>query len=865
MDFSTVFQHHEKPKKAPFRLAFVNESERLIYVIAEIVHEDFCNTELFLRNNATDIKLTTTTDRLTTDQLPFISLRTMKPDKEYILNNEMTIYRLVVLLSSALLLQVACGCSKKSKVDAVQQPADLVYPFLDTAHSRWFFFSSACRPFGMVNLSPDTQIDGDWGTGYLYPTDTVKGFSHLHAWQLAALSVMPVGYGNNAASVKDDCYSSFSHQTEKAKPGYHQLMLDRYNIKAELTSTTRAGFHRYTYPTEQGSFLVRLGGLLGTSQISDGKIMQVSNRKFTGYVVNAPNMRRPKECPVFFVIEFSEPVSGIDGWIGNESFSNIAELSGENAGVLFSFDHLTGKELLVKVGISYTDTNGAEQNLKRELDHWDFDRVVTESENEWNAMLSRIEIKGGTKEEQSRFYTDLWHALQGRRIISDADGAYSDFTGPDRMVKHLPVDEEGEPRFNHYNSDSFWGAQWTLNTLWALAYPDITSQFCNSFLQYYQDGGLIPRGPSGGNYTYVMTGASTTPFYVNAYMKGIRNFDIDLAYEGLKKNHLPGGMMSKAGYEHETTVGGGLEYYISNGYVPNPIPVESKGMHMDGAGMTLEYAYQDWCLAQLAEALGESRDHLIFLKRSEYWKNLFDRTTGWIRPRDAQGNWLTPFDPFAYENGFVESNASQATWFVPHDPVGLAEQMGGKERMANQLDSLFRIADKLNFTSGNSHEQELHPEYQRIPVNYGNQPSIQAASIFSYIGRPDLSQYWTKRVSERIFSGVNPDTGYNGDEDQGMMGSLAVLMKIGLFELDGGCSPEPSYALTAPAFDEVIIHLDPKYYPGKEFRIKVSNRGTDSPYIKKVVLNELPIDGFFIPHSTVVNGGELKLELSEQP
>jgi predicted alpha-1,2-mannosidase len=322
--------------------------------------------------------------------------------------------------------------------------------------------------------------------------------------------------------------------------------------------------------------------------------------------------------------------------------------------------------------------------------------------------------------------------------------------------------------------------------------------------------------------------------------------------------------MSKAGYEHNTNTGGGIEYYMKNGFVPYPIPEKSNGMHKDGAGMTLDYSYQDWCLAQLAQNLGKTGDYNYFMERSANWKNLFDPSTGWIRPKNVEGKWKEPFDPFEYENGFVEANGAQSTWYVPHDPAGLSELMGGKEKMAQRLDSMFSIAEKLGFTSGTSHAQELHKEYKRIPINYGNQPSTQTAAIFNSIGRPDLSQYWTTKVANTIFSGLSPEKGYNGDEDQGMMGSLAVLMKIGLFELDGGCSDTPRYSITAPAFDQVIIKLNPEYYPGKEFRIIAKNRKENNCYIKSATYNNQDINGVFIKHTDVVNGGELQLELTDK-
>ncbi|MDP3433743.1 MAG: glycoside hydrolase family 92 protein, partial [Bacteroidota bacterium] len=349
-------------------------------------------------------------------------------------------------------------------------------------------------------------------------------------------------------------------------------------------------------------------------------------------------------------------------------------------GVYLKFDTQKEKTILMKVGISYVSEEQAKLNIQEELPHWDFDRVANESSEEWNNYLSRIEIEGGTLQQQRRFYTDLWHALLGRRIISDANGKYCDMTGAEPRTGQIPLDEKGKPLFNHHNSDSFWGAQWTISTLWSLVYPQITSDFVNSMLMMYDDGGLIPRGPAGGNYTAVMTGASSTPFIVGAYMKGIRNFDAAKAYEGMKKNHLPGGMMGKAGYEHNTAIGGGIEYYIERGYVPYPL-LPKMGFHQEGAAQTLEYASQDWCLAQMAQSLGKQEDYDYFMKRSSNWKNLYDAQSGWIRPKDLEGKWKDPFDPYQYQNGFVEANAAQTTWFVPQDLKGLAELMGGKDKM----------------------------------------------------------------------------------------------------------------------------------------------------------------------------------------
>lgn len=761
--------------------------------------------------------------------------------------NKINAYLLTIALA------VLFGCTtQKTELTVAKEPVDLVYPILDTENSRWFFFSSACRPFGMVNLSPDTGINGAWGSGYRYQTDTIKGFSHIHAWQLSGVSVMPMSLSESQySSIYDDYYSPFSHEKEIIHPGYHQVFLERFKVKAELTSTKRVGFHRYTFNQSTKSVLFNLDGILGPSEMIDGNLQQLNEFELAGEVTNAPTFRRPKPFKVFFHVVFDQPIQSLKKAENQDKF----------------IVHLASQQELVqmKVAISYTSAENARLNMQTELPGWDFNATVADSRDEWNEHLGRIEITGGTEVQQRRFYTDLWHALQGRRTISDANGFYPDNTGDRFQVKQLPLDDQGKPKFDHFNSDSFWGAQWTINSLWSLVYPEITESFVNSLLQYYQDGGMVPRGPSGGNYTYVMTGASSTPFIVSAFQKGIKNYDIELAYEALKKNHLSGGIMAKAGYEHATSLGGGLDHYIANGYVPFPIPEGEFGSHQDGASLTLEYAYQDWTLAQMAKALGKTEDYEYFSNRSQNYRNIFDSSTNWIRPKNIDGKWLEPFDPYNYEHGFNESNGAQSTWFVPQDLLGLADLMGGSDSAVAKLNRQFAAAEKLGFTSGTAHAKERHPEYSRIPINYGNQPSIQTAFIFSHLGRPDLTQYWSRKVVNAVYEGIQTDRGYNGDEDQGLMGSLAVLMKIGMFQMTGGTEANPVYEITSPVFDEVKIKLSSKYYSGNTLVIKAPQNSSENVYVHSASFNGKPVHGFKIHHSEIVQGGEIMLEMSDKP
>ncbi|WP_216616624.1 GH92 family glycosyl hydrolase [Marinifilum caeruleilacunae] len=766
-----------------------------------------------------------------------------------------------LLLVISLVLMLFTNASGKKR------PVDLVYPLLDAANSRWFYFSSATRPFGMVNLSPDMGVDGAWDSGYRYNRDSIKCFSHIHAWQLSGVPVMPVS-GDFKGHLGAKVYGSkYSHKDEIVKPGYHSVSLNSYNIKAELTSSTRVGFHRYTYPKgEKRYILLDLGTTLGPCETKLGYAKQVGKTSIEGYALMKGTRRRPKDTYVYFVIEFDTAYKQFKAWHNKKLIDVNEEFKGSNGGVYVEFDNEQDETVLMKVAISYVSIEQAKLNLNKELIHWDFDKLVNDSQDEWNLWLSRIELEGGSEKEQARFYTDLWHALQGRRIISDINGKYCDMTGAAPRIGQIPLNKKGVPKFNHYNSDAFWGAQWTLNTLWHLVYPEVSEGFINSMLLMYDDGGLIPRGPSGGNYTYVMTGASTTPFIVSAYMKGIKEFDVHKAYKGMRKNAMAGGLMSKAGYEHNTSVGGGLQYYIDKGFVPYPNPHKNNGYHNEGAGQTLEYAYQDWCLAQLSNALEHFDDYKMFSKRSQNYKNVWDASSTWMRPRDVEGKWLENFNPIETHHGFVESTAAQSTWFVPHDLHGLFDLMGGAGKAAVKLNQQFLIADSHDFVCKSfKADRFVNTQRKNTYLNYGNQPSMQVGFIFNYTGRPWLTQYWTREVTERIFSDLDPQNGYNGDEDQGLMGALAVLHKIGLFEMNGGAGVNPRYEIGSPIFEKITIKLNNDYYPGNQFVIETKNNSSKNRYIQSALLNSKNHKQFWFYHKDLIKGGKLVLNMGDLP
>jgi predicted alpha-1,2-mannosidase len=677
---------------------------------------------------------------------------------------------------------------------------------------------------------------------------------------MAGIPVMPTSGEFRGHLGMEANKSSFSHEKEIVTPGYHQVYLEDHDILAEITSTVRTGFHRYTFPEGENNYILfDVGAFLAHGPIPTAKIFRVNDNEIAGYSLIGKTRRRPKDTYVYFVARFDRPFEKFGGWKDGELLKTDGT-HGKNTGGFVQFHTGSDDPVLVKVGISYTGIEQARLNMDTEIPHWDFERIRKESVDEWNEWLSRIAVEGGTEKQRIKFYTDLWHALLGRRIVSDVDGSYCDMTGEEPVIRKVRLDEEGKPLFNQHSSDSFWGTHWSLNILWPLAYPEIMDAFCNTFVEIYKHGGLIPRGPSGGNYTFVMIGDQAAPLFAAAWNKGIRNFDIEKAYEGLLKNTEVGGIRDRAGYEHwEPATGGGMQYYVERGYVPQNI--EGNGFHMEGAAMTMEYAYQDWCVAQLALSLGRNHDFERLMKRSQNYRNLWDDTVKLIRPRNIDGSWLEDFAPIGEGfnmPGFVESNAAIYTNFVPHDMPGLMELFGGKESYRDFLNESFEKASANNFIAA-------HAWHGHSWVDYENQPGTQMAHLFNYAGAPWLSQKWVREVKERTFGGITPYEGYNGDEDQGQMGALGVLMAMGLFSVDGGASLEPVYEITSPVFDRITIHLDPGYYPGKKFVITTKNNSAENMYIQSARLNGKQHSKVWFTHDEFRKGGKLKLELGPTP
>lgn len=758
--------------------------------------------------------------------------------------------------------QPAFGSLLFNEAGTKKNYVDLVNPFVDSHRSRWFFFSSACRPFGMVSLSPDTDTEHSWGSGYLYDSKQIRCFSHVHNWQMSGVAVMPT-VGEFKGHLGMNAYqSAFTHDGEIAKPGYHKVKLTDYDITAELTSTMRVGFHCYTFPKSDASYILfDTGAFLAHGPTAYSEVWKVSDKEIAGWEMMERTGRRPKDTPVYFYAQLSKPMDKVVSWREGriESNSNPERISGKNAGMAVRFKTEKDEKVMLKVAISYVSVEQACKNMLTELSGWDFEQVKQSSFSEWNDWLGRIEVEGGSREQQIKLYTDLWHALLGRHVVSDADGHYMDMTSDFPRIRQIPLGEDGKPLYNHHNFDAWWGSHWSLNILWSMAYPEVMDNFCNTMIDMYQNGGLIPRGPSGGNYTYVMIGDPAVSFFASAYNKGIRNYDAELAYEGLRKNAFVGGIRDHAGYEHsKTAYSGGMKYYEEWGYVPDGRK-DVEGMHTTGASMTLEYAYQDWCLTQMAKTMGKLQDYEFFMKRSKNYRNLWNPESGYMQPRGEDGNWLPYFDPLELteKGGFCESNSAIYSHYVPHDMAGLIELYGGADQYVKRLNANFEKSESYGFFRSNKTKEGNW-------TDYGNQPGTGMAHLFSYAGAPWLTQKWVRKV-KAAYCDVTPYGGYRDDEDQGQMGALGVLMAIGLFEVDGGCAEKPFYEITSPLFDKVTIHLDNRYYSGKTFQIITKGNSTDNMYIQNASLNGKKWNKCWFYHEDFIKGGTLELKLGAKP
>lgn len=750
-----------------------------------------------------------------------------------------------------LLILILAFLVKTESFAQQKQPVDYVDPLMGTSESRWMLTPGPTLPFGMVQLSPDNQAQ-NWKAGYEYTIGSIFGFSHIHAWTMAGLSVMPTNgilnpyiYPNADAPISTGRTaghrSRIDKTTEKAEPGYYSVNLVDFNIKTELTSTTRCGFFRFTFPeTNEGHVLFNL--LFPQeykTEVLDAKITRVSDTEIEGY--SQQTSAGFNDYTVHFVVRFNKPFKTFGGWVEKNIRENISEIEGNgDVGAFVDFETHQDEQVLMQTAISLVSIEQARLNLQKELVEpfeWNFDAVRESAREIWNNLLGKIEVEGGTETDKKKFYTNLYRSYVARAIWSDVNGKYRD---PCENIRQLE-----NPESPMYGSDAFWNTFWNLNQLWTLVNPDMASKWVKSLLQMYRDGGWLSRGPAGIEYSGIMVASHSIPLIVSAYQKGIRDFDINTAWEAILHQQTTPGHK----YDCGGTVGNEqLESYMKLGYVP------TEDIYVSN---TLEYAYDDWCVSQLAKALGKTSDYQTFIKRAGNYQSMFDPETKFMRPKHADGRWRKDFNPFSSpHNEFVEGNSWQYTFFVPHDIHGLI-QLIGKDEFNKRLNEGFENSVKANFNATGD-------RFEAYYINHGNQPNMQAAYLFNYSGNPWLTQKWVREIMNRYY-GSTPLHGWLGDEDEGQMGAWFVMSAMGLFQTNGGASVEPFYEIGSPLFEKITIHLNPDYYQGKKFVIEAKNVSDTNKYIQSAKLNGAEWSKPWFLHSDLIKGGKLELIMGDSP
>ncbi|MFJ1329113.1 GH92 family glycosyl hydrolase [Capnocytophaga canimorsus] len=716
-----------------------------------------------------------------------------------------------------------------------------VDPFIGTG-GNGHTYPGATVPFGMLQVSPVNGISGwDWCSGYHHSDTLLIGFGHLSLsgtgiGDLNDILLMPVNKEYDLSQLstgKKDQYpkaaldfrnqvpykSRYSHQNEKAEPGYYQVFLEDPKVNAELTADQYVAYHKYTYQKgDTQSVILNLGFAINWDSPTEMFIQQ-SNRKLdgqndgniiTGYRFSTGWAKNQK---VFFAIAFSKPIKDLQLQNSGKQIS-----SGQ-----FFFDNSTGEELVVRVAVSSV----SEENALANLDLYDkrtFAEVRQKAHDTWEKHLSSIEIETPVDSLKTIFYTALYHTQVAPVTFSDKNGQFRQQNDEIYTTKD----------FTAYSTLSLWDTFRAENPLITLLQPKKSSDIISSMLAYSDVINKLPVWTLYGNETDCMTGYHSIPVIVEAYLKGVRSFDAEKAFEMMKKTMM--------GDER------GLKFYKQYGYIPYDKWDES-------VTITLEYAYDDWCVAQMAKALGKTDDYEFFMKRSEAYKHLFDPTTGFMRGKSASGKWREPFDPkhsnHREATDYTEGNAWQHSWFVPQNPQGLIDAFGGKEKFTTHLEKLFTESSEITGDNVSADITGLIGQYA-----HGNEPSHHIAYLFNKAGKPHRTQYWVNEILKTQYN-TTPN-GYSGNEDCGQMSAWYVWSSIGLYPMN---PVSGEYEIGRPLFPKAKINLP----NGKTFTIIAENVSAENMYIQSATLNGKPLDRTFITDEELKNGGELKFVMGSAP
>ncbi|WP_430932088.1 GH92 family glycosyl hydrolase [Saccharicrinis sp. 156] len=717
----------------------------------------------------------------------------------------------------------SCQTQKKKAVNDTKSLTSYVDPFIGT-DGPGNTYPGAVVPFGMVQLSPDNGLPGwDRIAGYFWQDSTIAGFSHKHltgtgAGDLYDILVMPYNsrFTNDLWPDQEDYrpYSMFSHDKEMASPGYYSVNLLSSGIKAELTATERVGVHRYSFPKDKESkILIDLGYKLNWDNPTETYLKLEDENTIVGYRYSkgwAPDQRE------HFVLKMSKPIKDIRFFKGEEKVEG-REVKAKKTKAEISFVSHQEEQVLIKVALSTYSIEGARKNMEAECPHWDFDKVVESADKKWEKQLNVIDIRGSSY-QKTVFYTNLYHCFLTPSLHSDIDGWYKGADGEMHQAKG----------YDKLETFSLWDTYRTAHPFYTLVVPDKVEDMVASFLSHYNETGLLPVWSFAGNETNMMIGYHSVPVIADAYFKGIA-MDAEKAYEACKAT-----AMSDAW---------SLPDYKKYGY----IPLNDKDKGHWSVSKTLEYAYDDWCIAEMAKALGKGDDYHYFSKRADNWKNLYDKNSTFFRPRAKDGQFIKHFVAKEYTEFFCESNAWQYFWHVQHDIPGLIETTG-KEVFAAKLDSMFTYYDDP--------DEEL-PIFSTGMIGqyaHGNEPSHHVAYLYNQIGQPEKAQTTVRRIIESQYTD-KPD-GYCGNEDCGQMSAWLVMSSLGMYPVNPA---DGVYHITSPWMSGATLNLP----NGKKFTIKTDNFGKGNALIDEVTLNGTPLKGLTITHQQVMSGGELYFKLKQ--
>ena len=726
-----------------------------------------------------------------------------------------------LLLSLSSFLCAFTACTPAGTEGQAECLADCVNPFIGTDFTG-NTYPGAQVPFGMVQLSPDNGLPGwDRIAGYFWPDSTIAGFSHTHlsgtgAGDLYDISFMPVMLPYREAEAPLGIHSKFSHEEESASAGYYKVRLSDYDIQVELTATPRCGVQRYTFPKGDAAVFLNLRKALNWDATVDAHVEQVDSVTIRGYRFSNGWAREQR---VFFCTRFSRPLAMS---LDTAAILTGGKRTGSSVIARFDFQAKAGEQLVVSTALSGVSMDGAMRNLQAEVPEDDFDKCLAAAREAWDRQLGRIEVRCEDRDEKVKFYTALYHAMLAPTLYSDVDGAY---LGPDRQ-------EHRTEGWDNYGTFSLWDTYRAAHPLYTLVAPERVDDMVNSFIAFYEQNGRLPVWNMWASETDMMIGYHAVAVIADAYLKGIGGFDAEKALEAC---------VATANLDDYRGIGA----YKKLGYVPCDLkdPYNADDWSLS---KTLEYAYDDHCIARMAEKMGRTDIAEEFYRRAQNYRNVYNPETGFMQPRDSRGHFVEPFSPDDYTPHICESNGWQYFWSVQHDVEGLIELAGGKERFAQKLDSMF------TYHPGEDDELPIFSTGMIGQYAHGNEPSHHVIYLFNAVGQPWKTQQYAARVMHELY--LNTPAGLCGNEDCGQMSAWYVFSAMGFYPVD---PVSGRYELGTPLYPEVKLHLA----DGKTFTVRANGVSRENCYVKSVKLNGVPYDKTYITHEQILSGGVMEIEM----